>query len=283
MEAEKQNNEIGGLTPIFNRSHGQRVADYAHLLADCVSISANEFAEKAWVSPSTARHHLNNLYDQGVAGRFQAGREQRYWSFSTGLRPDLGLNGNVSAIVNRITEGDVERAIMQPGGIVGKLLASIIEREVEQAELVYRLVIQLEFTETVKRSFLHKLWGPAYENRLDHVYIHPGNMKLIVFSKNSGVSLAEMPKEYASSIVDFDGQVTFEDKRPADINIETGDFKDRKSDAIIEASFKQRFNAAPQNIKPVFLPAWNMKVKSRNKTGFQLLAIDGLAGKPLEW
>ena len=253
------------------------------VLAKAVSMSAKEFAAKAGLGLAAARGRLMRLLAMKRAGKFKDGREHRYWSLSTGLRPDIGLDRKVKVIISRVTSNDAERAareVRKSRSLFGLIGA---DEELDRSELDYRLVMQIEFTEKVTRMFLKRLFGPRHDERLDHVYVHPGNMKIVVFDPASGIRLEEKPGDYASRIIDFDGHVTFEDKRPADIRIHEAELSGRKTDEQIKDSFKLRFAATPKKVTPVFLPVWNLHLKTQGRTGTRIVTVDALSGKKLEW
>ena len=247
------------------------------------SMSVKEFAAKAGIGQAAARGRLMRLLAAKRAKKYRSGREHRYYTINSGLRPDLGLDREVKVIVSRVTSNDAERAareVRRSSSMFG-LIGS--DETLEQAELHHRLVIQIEFTEKVTRMFLKRLFGPRHDERLDYVYLHPGNMKIAVFDPEDGVTLEEQPDRHASRVVDFDGRVTFDDKLPADIRFNEAEVRDRKPDDVIKESFKQRFDAKPKKVTPVFLPVWNLHLKAKGRSGTRIVTVDGLAGKPIEW
>ncbi|MCA8914296.1 MAG: ATP-binding protein [Planctomycetes bacterium] len=254
------------------------------VLAKAASMSTKEFAARAGLGESAARGRLARLYAAKRAKRFKQGRENRYYSLSTGLRPDLGLDRRVSVIVSRVTSNDAERAAREVRrtsslfGLIGD------DEELDHAELDHRLVIQLGFTEKVTRMFLKRIFGGRrHDEMLDSVYLHPENLKIVIFDPEGGIRLEERPEEYASRIVDFDGAVTFEEMRPGEVRLHEPEIKKRKSDEVIKESFKRRFRATPKRIQPVFLPVWNLHLKSSTRPSTRVVVIDALVGKPLDW
>ncbi|MEZ5992978.1 MAG: helicase HerA-like domain-containing protein [Planctomycetota bacterium] len=254
------------------------------LLTKAGSLSTKEFAAKAGIGSGAARGRLLRLIAAKRARKYKEGREHRYYSIASELRPDLGLDRKVRVIVSRVTSNDAERAAREVRnrstlfGLIGD------DETLDHAELDYRLVIQLSFTEKVTKMFLRRIFSrERHDVRLDSVYLHPGNLKIVVFQPEEGIRLENKPEEYASRIVDFDGSVTFEEILPGRLKLRESEIRNRKSDAIIKDSFKKRYSASPKKIEPVFLPVWNLHLKTRGRSGSRIVTVDGLAGKMLEW
>lgn len=253
------------------------------VLRKAASMSTKEFAAKAGMGEAAARGRLMRLLAAKRAKKFKVGRENRYYSVASGLRPDLGLERLVPVIVSRVTSNDAERAAREVRrsaslfGMIGD------DEELDHVEIDHRLVIQLSFTEKVTRMFLKRLFGPRHDEMLDNIYLHPENLKIVIFDPGTGIRLEERPEEYASRIVDFDGAVTFEEKRPAEVKLHEAELRNRKSDDVIKESFKRRFKATPKKVQLVFLPVWNLHLKSRSRASTRVVVVDALVGKPLEW
>lgn len=253
------------------------------VLRKAASMSTKEFAAKAGMGEAAARGRLMRLLAAKRAKKFKVGRENRYYSVASGLRPDLGLERLVPVIVSRVSSNDAERAAREVRrsaslfGMIGD------DEELDHVEIDHRLVIQLSFTEKVTRMFLKRLFGPRHDEMLDNIYLHPENLKIVIFDPGTGIRLEERPEEYASRIVDFDGAVTFEEKRPAEVKLHEAELRNRKSDDVIKESFKRRFKATPKKVQLVFLPVWNLHLKSRSRASTRVVVVDALVGKPLEW
>lgn len=253
------------------------------LLVKAGSLSVKEFAAKAGIGQAAARGRLMRLLAAKRAKKYRAGREHRYYSLASGLRPDIGLDRKVKVIVSRVTSNDAERAareVRRSSSMFGLIGA---DEKLEKAELTHRLVIQIEFTEKVTRMFLKRLFGPRHDERLDYVYVHPGNLKIVEFDPQDGITLSDKPERHASRILDFDGRVTFEEKLPAELRLLEPEIRERKPDDVIRESFKQRFDAKPRKVTPVFLPVWNLHLKAEGRSGTRIVVVDGLAGKAIEW
>jgi hypothetical protein len=253
------------------------------LLAKLATASAKDFAAKAGIGLAAARGRLMRMLGAKRARRYKEGRENRYYSVASGLRPELGLLAPVKVIVGRVSSNDAERAARELRrssslfGLVGD------DETLDRAEIDHRLVIQLSFTEKVTRMFIKRLFGPTHDELLDSVYLHPENMKIVIFHPQDGIRLEERPEEYASRIMDFDGKVTFEQKPPAEVKLHESELQRRKPDEQIKESFKLRFKATPKKIDLVFLPVWNLHLKSSRTTNSRIVTVDALVGKPLDW
>jgi hypothetical protein len=253
------------------------------LLIKARTLSTNEFATRARIGSAAARGKLMRLLAAKRVRKYKVGREHRYYSVASGLRPDLGLDQPVKVIVGRVSSNDAERAARELRR-TSSLFGLIGDDEVlDRAEIDHRLVIQLSFTEKVTRMFIKRLFGPTHDELLDSVYLHPENMKVVIFHPQDGIRLEDRPEEYASRIMDFDGKVTFEQKPPAEVKLHESELQRRKPDEQIKESFKMRFKATPKKIDLVFLPVWNLHLKSSRTTNSRIVTVDALVGKPLEW
>jgi hypothetical protein len=253
------------------------------ILARGASMSAREFGAKARVTEGAARSRLRKLEAAGLARCWKDGRVVRYWSLASGLRPDLGLDRKVSALLARVSLNDVERKARDLRG--RSALFGLIgeDEELDKTVVEYRLVMQVGFTEKVTRMFLKRIFGPTHDELVDFVYLHPVSLKIVRYDVERGIALEEKPNDYASRIHDFDGLATFEETEPAKLPIREADLRTRQSDEAIKASFKRRFQATPKRIHPVFLPVWNLHFRSKNRSAARVVSIDGLTGNPLEW
>jgi hypothetical protein len=253
------------------------------LLARGASMSAREFGAKARVTEGAARSRLRKLEAAGLARCWKDGRVVRYWSLASGLRPDLGLDRKVNALIARVSLNDVERRARDLRsrsalfGLIGE------DEELDKTSVEYRVVVQVGFTEKVTRMFLKRIFGPTHDELVDFIYLHPVSLKIVQYDAERGITLEEKPHDYASRIVDFDGLATFEEAEPAKLPIREADLRARQSDEAIKASFKRRFQATPKRIHQVFLPVWNLHFKSNNRSAARVVSIDGLTGNPLEW
>lgn len=254
-----------------------------NILCRAASMAARDFAAKSGLGEGAARARLRRLVGAGRAREYKDGRVIRYYSAAGGMRPDLGLDRKVSALICKVSGNDVERKARELRGRTS-FFGLLGEDEVLQRfEIEYRLALQLGFTEKVTRAFFKRLFGRDHDELVDYIYLHPYNLRIVVYDPGKGISLHEKPGDYASRIIDFDGMTQLEEIEPARIKLRESDLKTRKADDIVKQSFKQRFNASPKSVKPVFLPVWNLHFASSGRSAARVVSIDALTGNPLEW
>lgn len=259
--------------------------DYDNKLARKASCSAAEYAVLARLSEGQARSWLRKLASARLAGHYKQGRVLRYWSFSTGLRPDIGLDAKVTALTPLVTAQEAARSAEELRarkklGIFGD------DEHVHDVQLEHRLVLQLGFNEKVTRALWTKLTSfdfSATKELVDHVYLHPTNLKFLVYSREDGIHLEDKPADYASSVKDFDGVTQTQEVAPAVLKFNAQELADRKPDEVVKQAFKQRYNATAKTVRQVFLPVYMLHMATAGKSSSRVIMIDGLSGKPLAW
>jgi pyruvate/2-oxoglutarate dehydrogenase complex dihydrolipoamide acyltransferase (E2) component len=262
--------------------HAAELARLERVLARRRSMSPADFATAAGVGQKKARALLRELVDAGLADQFKEGRALRYFALSSGARPDLGIRGKLLAAVPAIDRAAAERIAMDAAR--SRLLGLIGEDEVfERADLVHRLVYKLDFSEKVERPLLGRLVGPSHDERLGSVYIHPHTLALLVFSPRDGVAFVDRPATHASRIQDLDGAAAFVEVAPGELGIDAEDYEKRRPPSDVKKHFKARFAATPGAVTPLFLPLWKLVLRQRSGTGFRVLTVDALAGRPVDW
>jgi DNA helicase HerA-like ATPase len=272
-------------TPSAVQKRDAELEESDSILAKASSMSAGEFASKAGLGEGAARTRLRKLEAAGRARSFKAGRVVRYWSLATGLRPDLGLDRKVKVLVTRVTRNDAERLGRELRetktlGFIGE------DEEVVDYETEFRLVLQLSFREKVTRALWQRILSlnlKATDELTDHVYLHPGNLKVVLFDPQDGVLLVEKQGEYASKVVDFDNHATFTEAPPAQLKLVEAELRGRQPDEVVKDRFKKLYNATPKSIQPVFIPVWKLHMQSRTRSAKRIVTIDALAGRKLEW
>ncbi len=253
------------------------------LLATAASMTTSEFAQRASVSDSTARKSLKHLVHAGLAGQFKQGRSNRYWAKANGLRPDLGLTDKVKTIQPLIDAKEAERI---GNNLRERKMLGIIgdDEELYDARLEYRPLLRVHFREKVRRSFWKRLFSRnQYEQRVDSVYLHPQNLKLVVFNNKEGLSLHQRPQDLASQIEDFDNVAKFEQRVPAELPIDEHDWHQRQSDDTVIKHLGSLYQARLQTVEPVFLPLWRLHFRVPGQAGARILTIDALSGFTLDW
>ncbi len=256
--------------------------DYIKRLCGKPSMTAREFAERVGVGEGKARVLLRELVREGHAKSFQEGRASVYFAKRSGLRPDLGLNKNVRAALTTVTKDQAIR--------VGETLRKTktlglmgVDETVESLKLEHRLLLRLDFQEKVTRMILLRIFGPSHEEKLGSVYLHPKTLRVLVYTPSDGMRFDDKPDDHASDIRDLDGIVTFQEIAPGDLSFDENEFRNRIADDVIKQSFKQRFNATPRRIEPVFVPVWRIFMREEGSANIRIVTIDGLAGKVVEW
>ncbi|MHC4841126.1 MAG: helicase HerA-like domain-containing protein [Planctomycetota bacterium] len=247
------------------------------------SMTAAEFAKVTKLSEGKARSRLRKLETAKLARSFKRGRSIAYYSLSSGLRPDLGLDSPITVLAYRITNSDAMRLGQQKRsrkmlGVFGD------DEELQGVELEYRLAWRVSFREKVTRMFIKRIFGGGrYDEYMEFVYLHPESMKIVVFSTDDGISLVEKPEDRASRIDDFDGVTTMEERPPALVKIHESDFKRSKDSQTVATSLKRRYDVTVKKVEPVLFPVWNLKFSTHGKSGARVAVIDAISGKPVEW
>ena len=255
---------------------------WAKLLARKSSMTVPQFAAKAEVGQAKARSILASLVGAELAGVYVEGRSKLYWAFSSGARPDLGLGRKVLAARPVVDHG---RATQIGASMVRtKVLGLIGEDEhLDAVELVHRLVYKLDFEEKIQRSLFRRMFGDSHDHLLGSVYVHPHDLRILVFSVDKGLRFESRPAEHASAVEDLDGAAELVDVAPGGLAIDPDDWQARKAPREVKARFKQLFAAVPGKITPVFVPLWRVIFRQGAGTNFRVAFVDALAGRPVEW
>jgi hypothetical protein len=256
--------------------------DYIKRLSGKAAMSAREFADRVGVGEGKARNLLRELVREGHAKVYQEGRASIYFAKREGLRPDLGLTKPVAAALCTITKDQAVRIgeTLRKSKTLGVLG---IDEAVESLKLEYRLLLRLDFQEKVTRMIFLRLFGASHDEKLGSIYLHPKTLRVLTFSPSDGMSFSDKPDDHASAVRDLDGVATFEARQPGDLNFDENEFKGRAAEETVKSSFKQRFNASPKRIEPVFVPVWRIFMREQGGANLRIVTIDGLAGKEVEW
>lgn len=268
-------------TPPAPNAREQAVTVAANRLAGKSSMTAKEFAVALGCSEKKARSMLKELVASGVAGQFKDGRVQRFWAYSTGARPDLGLPARVLAVAARIDANGAaaiarEHARSKLLGLIGS------DEQLARVVLVYRLLYKVDFRETVERSVLHRMVGAGSEERLGSVYFHPHTLDVLSLSRD-GVAFSPRPAERASAVADLDGNAAFAEATAAALPISEADYRARRSERDVARETKTRFAATPVSISNVFFPLWEITLQHDGGAGYRVVTIDALLGRPVTW
>jgi hypothetical protein len=270
-------------TVVFERaSKEDDLEPWAKVLARKSSMSTTEFAAKAEVGQTKARAILARLVEAGLAGVHADGRTKMYWACRTGARPDLGLGRKV--IVAQAAVDETQAAQIAATLLRTKVLGLLGEDEhLDGVELVHRLVYKLDFEEKIQRSLLRRMFGDTHDHLIGSVYVHPHDLRILVFSTDKGLRFEERPAEHASAVQDLDGAADLAEVAPAQLDIDADEWRARKPTREVKARFKQLFAATPGKITPVFVPLWRLVFRQGAGTNFRVQLVDALVGKPVDW
>ncbi|MCB9596186.1 MAG: DUF853 family protein [Sandaracinaceae bacterium] len=250
-------------------------------LLDLPSATVRELADHTGRSASAIRRALGRLLAADAIRELPSGRAQRYWSPDSGGRPDLGMPPTLSVFVANLDAADAARIAKQHArakvlGVLGE------EDRFERVEAQHRLLYALAFEERVERPLLSRLFGDAHDHRVGRVYVHPHNLGVVVFDNERGLRFEDRPSSPASEIRDLDGVAERVERRPVELAFEEADWTGRASEEAVRASFRERFQAIPGAIEPVFVPLWTLyfvtEAGARRKA-----QIDALVGRPVRW
>lgn len=251
-------------------------------LKTLITATAAEFAKLLNISESAARARLRKMVELGAADSFKEGRSHRYWAFSSGLRPDLGLLGKVRTLQPAIPRPKVLEIANRHAE--GKMLGFFgEEEELDSIDLEHRLTLRLKFRERIPRPLLKRLFGPNFDENIDSVYLHPVTLATLVFDPARGISFHDQPDQYASRIQDFDGLTKHEYLTPANVALRKSDWIGRKSDEAAIAHFSKRYEAIPEQVEPTFVPLWKLHFKKSERGAIRVVSIDALSGNLIDW
>lgn len=111
----------------------------------------------------------------------------------------------------------------------------------------------------------------AHDERLDSVYIEPGQLRLIGFDRREGSRFEDDVDSHASEIADFDGVTQIEERPAAEISFNELVWSERADDAAVTQWFRERFDATPTRIEPVFVPIWQLTFRRLGKGGLRVM------------
>lgn len=254
--------------------------DFAQILAQEAFMAVVDFAERAGVSEAKARNVLKNLVSGGQAKTYKDGRTQRYFSVAEGGRPDLDLGRKVLVAAARI---DPEAAYrlgqsLARSGVLGLGQAETFER----AELRHHPLYKLDFEERVARDVFSRFLGSTHDLRIGSIYLHPTTLDILVLAPQ-GLFFSDRPAEHASAISDLDGVTHPLEATPGALNLDEESWRQRRDVDAVKQSFRERFSAQPGLVTPLFVPLWRIVLRTGQGSGYRLVTLDGILGKPVDW
>lgn len=253
-------------------------------LATRPSMSAAEFASASGLSESRARQVLKTLVNEGEVAKFKQGRSFRYWVIKGGYRPDLGLIKDVLAFAPQVDKAQAEKLAIEEH-LEGPWMGMFgFDEHLEGMELFHFMALRLMFRETVQRHFLGRLFGPSHEEHHDSLYLHPLDLRFVLFHPKRGIRLeSELAHERASAVADFDDSARLVPCRPGELNFDIREWQQRCPDQQVIEHFAQRFDAVPERVEPVFIPAWRFRYIADRRGSTRVIAVDALSGQPFAW
>jgi hypothetical protein len=266
--------------PSATRSTPRLVLD---ALARLGASTVAQLAADLPASESTVRAALSRQIELGAVARFAnpGERSGRYYRTDAGLRPELGLFDPILAVKAHLAGADIQA--VAEAFARQKVLGLLGDRETVHAiGRHHRLLLRVEFEETVAPPWYQRLLGADEDERLGSLYLHPHSLAILLFTNEHGISFEEVPQAPASAIRGFDGVVTMEACRPADLDLVDRDFIERRTDAEVRARFEGSFEATAVAIVPVVMPLYELLFENE-RGGLRRLVVDGLIGAPVRW
>lgn len=259
-------------------------ADFLDVLATRPSMSAADFSHAAQISESSARRVLKAMVASGGAGQFKQGRSNHYWAKHSGFRPDLGLT-ELLPTFEPLIDQERARKLAVEEYLEGSWMGMFgFDEHLEDMQLVHRPLLRLRFREKVRRSILKRLFGPSHDEFHDSLYLHPGDLRYVLFSRERGVRLEEqLDHELASSVEDFDGISKLVAQPPGKLSFDVEQWQKRCTEEEAIQQFRQHFAAEPENVETVFLPVWEFRYSAKDRGKLRLVTVDALAGRPVDW
>jgi hypothetical protein len=254
-------------------------ASWERILVDGGAMDAKVFAERMGVSPGTARRRAKRLVEMGLAAAFQRGRATLYWATRSGLRPDIGLEHDVVVAGAPVQQAQAQ-AIAERHRRTPVLGIGSSER-IAQLTMMHLPLIHVPFDEQVTRSLLERALGSSHDHLRGSVYLHPTDLRYLVFDASKGLSFAPRPADYASRVEDLDGAVTWHAASPTSLQLDEAAWSARRS--LDEGAQRVRNDfpsAKPGAPSYVFLPYWHLVLEQDGGANYRVVDLDPIAGQP---
>lgn len=245
-------------------------------------LDAKRFAELLGCSDSTARRILRGLVEQQLIGEFKRGRSSHYWLLDTGTRPDLAMPNSVLVATPNLNQ---EQAMLLGQGLLRSSLLGLggPAETLVNTSLIHKLLWRVDFEERITAGLLGRLIGPAFEDRIGSVYLHPHTLALLTWDRSRGIRFAERPAEYASDVHDLDGVVRFASLPPAGLRFDESEWSSRRPEADVRDAFSSRWPARIVAVSPCFLSVWKLAIRRHEPAGIRVVLLDAIAGHPIDW
>ena len=252
------------------------------LLAAGDTYTATSMGEALSVSRQKASRILKAALEEGTLAMFSQGRSQVYYAIESGARPDLDLPSKTLALIPKMSREEIEGRIeehRQKSYLLGWLGK---EEKLLSRRLVYYILYQVCFQEDVEQSGLSALFGAKIETVEDSIYLDPKTLKILSYEPGRPISLDDQPAQFASKVPDFDGVSDLTSFAPGSVSFDEDSWRDRVGIDEVEKAVKKRFSTMRvTEIRPIFMPLWQLRYQEEGGHQVRLLNIDGLTGQPV--
>ncbi|MCA9615788.1 MAG: hypothetical protein KC586_23695 [Myxococcales bacterium] len=245
--------------------------------------SEAELRDELDLGPRILRRQLEALEAEGEIHRVERDGTTRWWSPTSGARPDLDLPRRVYVVrltVDEVAATELGAAQCRSGGALGLLGA---REELDHVELRHRLLFRVDFEETAPAPLLRRLTGAHDEERVGSVYFHPRTLELLTFHPRSGIAFVGSTNELASDVEDLDGHVEVESAPASSLLLLDEEVRGRPTVPEVQRAFASRFTARATAAALVFVPVWTAVLRADGGKGFRRVTLDGVVGKPVTW
>jgi hypothetical protein len=254
--------------------------EQAIVSALCESDHCMTGGEIAGILHQSQRHTsttLANLVDNGTLEVGKQGRVKLYWHPQRPFYPEWGLTGPVTAARLAIDEdAALERAARQ-------LRSTLFVFEAEQIthhELTWLPLWRVD----LHGSFSDGLVFKKSRRRSGTLYFHGSRGTLCSLVPDQGLRFGAFAGEAPDSIQDLDELCEWEERLPAELELNPRVMDALKPADTVEKALTTRHGMTVDALELVFLPCWKLTLASRSDPlrDQRLLVLDGVAGLPVE-
>jgi outer membrane biosynthesis protein TonB len=245
-------------------------------------VEVKRFAELLGCSETTARRALQKLVEEQLAGEYKRGRSTSYWLLDTGTRPDLAMPDSILVATPSLNQ---EQATLLGQGLLRSSLLGLggPAETLINTSLIHKLLWRVDFEERITASLLGRLIGPAFEDRIGSVYLHPQTLAVLTWDRARGIRFVERPAEHASDVHDLDGVVRFAHMAPGGLRFDEAEWGSRRSEADVRDAFSSRWPARIAAVAPCFLSVWKLAIRRHEPAGIRVVLLDAIAGHGIDW
>lgn len=245
-------------------------------------LEVKRFSELLNCSETTARKTLRSLVEAGRVGEFKRGRSVHYWLLDTGTRPDLAMPDAVQVALPGLNQ---EQATLLGQGLLRSSLLGLggPAETLVNTSLIHKLLWRIDFEERITAGLLGRLIGPAFEDRIGSVYLHPQTLATLTWDRSRGIRFGERPAEHASDVHDLDGVVRFTAMAPAGLRFDEAEWSSRRPEADVRDAFSSRWPARIVALSSCFLSIWKLSIQRHEPAGIRVVLLDAIAGHAIDW